>query len=398
MKVDMNAEMLNLLAAGADLRTVINRGASLLQNPMLVTDTRYRILFMSDDPEPDIEMWKKSKEDMSVSEQVLMDMEKSNITKALSASAAPVISELPNGYHSMRIGLVYKNRYRGFLGMYDYLHPFTRDDEEGMAAVTKAVVALLPGNKDLINVDENTLESMLYELLRSQNQGQSDAVLRKYSAVVTSRQKVLMLLRSDGSARVPVVRMKKVLHREMYKHTSVVLDNSLVMLFSPETVSESASLQAIEHLGQVLKEYHYYAGASLPFSDAAFVPDALVQAQFALQYVTTDSPYTAFEDYMLNAYIAYCLEKEPAEFFIHPFVRKLWEHDQEYHLDYLETLRIFILSGGNLKTSAEKLEIHYNTMKYRIAVIENICGEDIRTRTDLYPVLYMSMCFLEKKE
>ena len=54
--------------------------------------------------------------------------------------------------------------------------------------------------------------------------------------------------------------------------------------------------------------------------------------------------------------------------------------------EYMETLEILTKNGWNQKASAKELHIHYNTLRYRLQKISQICNYDIEnpeTRVEL---------------
>lgn len=42
-------------------------------------------------------------------------------------------------------------------------------------------------------------------------------------------------------------------------------------------------------------------------------------------------------------------------------------HDAEQQTDYLDTLRVYLASNGNISTMAQRLHVHNNTVRYRLA-------------------------------
>ena len=53
------------------------------------------------------------------------------------------------------------------------------------------------------------------------------------------------------------------------------------------------------------------------------------------------------------------------------------EYDKKYHGELLSTLQEILQCGWNLKESAEKLYIHYNSIKYRYSKICKVLNLDL---------------------
>ncbi len=79
---------------------------------------------------------------------------------------------------------------------------------------------------------------------------------------------------------------------------------------------------------------------------------------------------------------SYCitaeLKKLPnLQIFTHPALQKLKKWDFENGTQYLETLYEFLLCGGNFTNTALRLDLHRNTVIYRISKIEELIDVDI---------------------
>jgi PucR family transcriptional regulator, purine catabolism regulatory protein len=65
-------------------------------------------------------------------------------------------------------------------------------------------------------------------------------------------------------------------------------------------------------------------------------------------------------------------------------------HDQEHRTDLVATLRAFLDGGGRWSATAETLHVHVNTLRNRLARIEQLTGRDLDTtedRVDLFLAL-----------
>lgn len=65
----------------------------------------------------------------------------------------------------------------------------------------------------------------------------------------------------------------------------------------------------------------------------------------------------------------------------------LQQYDLEHDTDYLNTLREYLLSDGNLVETANKLYTHRNTVVYRINKIKELIGSDINHSTTKFDLL-----------
>jgi len=70
---------------------------------------------------------------------------------------------------------------------------------------------------------------------------------------------------------------------------------------------------------------------------------------------------------------------------------RLLEYDEAHHAGLLETLRTFLAQSGSWTRTAAELILHVNTVRYRIARVEELTGRDLsrlEDRVDLLPALH----------
>ena len=59
-------------------------------------------------------------------------------------------------------------------------------------------------------------------------------------------------------------------------------------------------------------------------------------------------------------------------------IAKLGEHDAHHRGDLVATLEAYLEYGGALAEAAKDLNVHRNTLQYRLGRIEDVCGADLR--------------------
>ena len=60
------------------------------------------------------------------------------------------------------------------------------------------------------------------------------------------------------------------------------------------------------------------------------------------------------------------LKAEPGRIFIHPVVYQIRAYDKKHSTEYENTLRVYELSMRNKDEAAARLNIHKNTLQYRL--------------------------------
>lgn len=345
-------------------------------------------------------MWKNALEEKYISNDMITAIVDSELAKGGQNWDAEV-SLLPNGYHAMRKPLYYKMQYCGFIGIYDYFREFTEEDRDSLGIIAKAVSALICNDKDFISYDDNAYSSLLYQMLGCKTHEEARHVLKKHTPLAFQTRKVLITIikrKHVGKLpNIPLLRIRDLVATRLYHHYATVYEDKLVLLIEKERMDEALYSDTLTILCRYCREYGLKAGVSYEFEEDRNIPQAFTQSLFALQYEENKDIYY-FDDYYLDSILKDCVEQKDMSYYIHPYILRIEAYDQTYNTHYMETLSCYLSSSGNMRLAAEELGIHYNSMKYRMSMIEEIVGEDIRDDHSLRMVLYLSVLFYERRK
>ena len=120
------------------------------------------------------------------------------------------------------------------------------------------------------------------------------------------------------------------------------------------------------------------AGVSEPLGAAGRVPDAAVEAAWALSIAEANG--LAVARYGDSAGLL--MPRTPAEAtsLVDQVLGRLIEHDRAHHTHYLETVRAIVASDGSWQRAAAALHVHKQTLGYRMRRITELTGRGF-TRT-----------------
>ena len=117
-------------------------------------------------------------------------------------------------------------------------------------------------------------------------------------------------------------------------------------------------------------------GVSTPTRDLSSAVLRYKQARFALDQAPEEPGMYCCEDYAFSYMLHLLRNDESSAFLLHPAVEKLSEYDRENQNGLLPTLNMYLNNDRNLQRTADKLNIHRSTLKYRLQRIEDIAGID----------------------
>lgn len=178
-----------------------------------------------------------------------------------------------------------------------------------------------------------------------------------------------------------------------YKHSIIVLNQNMRYDNSRESSREKLSLIS----GALDGTASCVGGVSNSFKDLSEMPMAYNQAVAAMHFgehlhgygepvVSPELTAYFFEDYALY-YECYAARQYSPSLTANSMSARvvgiLREHEQRYHVHYLEILHTYLLCGCRATLAAEKLNMHRNTVLYHINRMEellNISLEDPEIR------------------
>lgn len=154
---------------------------------------------------------------------------------------------------------------------------------------------------------------------------------------------------------------------------SVVYKDSIVLFLNQDT-----PISLDEDFTAKLKEFarlnHMHASISQPFTDILKIQAFYIQAQNALALGEAAAPneHLHYAHQMFPHYLFQNCDYVQLETGIHHHIHHLQGYDQEFHTEFILTLRTFLDCDRNAAKAAEALHIHRSTFFYRIKKIEEI--------------------------
>jgi len=139
-----------------------------------------------------------------------------------------------------------------------------------------------------------------------------------------------------------------------------------------EIVCVLPAAEHTERLGTVLELRHYQLGISLPFEDWSALPSRYRQAVYAADQEAPQFRQVAFRC-MMDA-----LTRQNEEMaLLHPALDTLKRTDTRDGTAYYETLKTYLWLQCNMSAAAEELNLHRNSMKYRMQRIREMTDIDL---------------------
>ncbi len=150
-----------------------------------------------------------------------------------------------------------------------------------------------------------------------------------------------------------------------------------------------ANSALVRNLFYFFEQFDLVSGLSAVFDDVsrthAYYRQALLSAKMALR--TGGTHRAVFNDYMPRPMIAALLEHEDAETFLHPALPAMYRYDQAHNTAYFQTLYEYLMNMLDKSAAAAMLELHKNTLQYRLNRISELFGLDLNHAQTLMNLL-----------
>src|SRR5205823_6773233 len=95
-----------------------------------------------------------------------------------------------------------------------------------------------------------------------------------------------------------------------------------------------------------------------------------------------DGNVISFEDLGLYRLLFHVTDPAELNGFTHQVLGALIDYDERHNADLVRTLGAFLERNGNLQATARELNLHVNSVAYRMQRIESIAGLDLERAED----------------
>ncbi len=173
-------------------------------------------------------------------------------------------------------------------------------------------------------------------------------------------------------------------------HQAVLLANGKTSALEEETLPRWA-----EEWLPLLNGRQLRVGASDARSGVGQLATAYESAQSRLAQLESGAPVAVATTSEIHTYRALFaqLSDSASAGFARDVLRPLREYDTRHGAELISTLRVFLANSGAWQESARQLHLHTNTLRYRIARVEELTGRSLNQmddRVDIYLALQLS--------
>ena len=389
------------LTSGKGLQGIVDTASAILDNPVLVADAGFKILAHAEKSDITDQLWLELIEvGVYPEEYIVKAINNDSLNSHVLSSGPPVIisdDESPNRFICKAI--LVDGTPLGFATCIEYDSAFSERDTELFGIFCKIVGTELRGNELLSHNYKRKQDFFISELLNGPvNEDFLKERLRQVGMRAKSDNFVLIFELTDEntSRENQIIYFISVLEQLIPNSHCIIYLNSIVALVirdKPNLLSESFSTSLMNYL----ESTGMVCGISHCFKNIAEMNVYYKQAKEAIRLGRKLSLENRIFNYSYMSFfhIAGIVEQtEELRAFCNPKLFEILEYDETYKTKFAQTAYEYLRLDKNSNRTAERLDIHRNSVDYRIKRIEELFGFEF-TDSEFSFSLYFSYKILE---
>jgi sugar diacid utilization regulator len=164
-------------------------------------------------------------------------------------------------------------------------------------------------------------------------------------------------------------------------------DDDLVVLMPEADDARELGHTAVRHASALGPDWRVTVGIGGQCRTASAIADSYAQARRALDvsqrfYPAGHGDVVSFEDLGLYRLLFHVGDPEELRGFTEQVLGTLLEYDRRHNADFVRTLAAYLDHNGNLQATARELNLHVNSVAYRMQRIQAIAALDLERADD----------------
>ncbi|WP_459478891.1 PucR family transcriptional regulator [Clostridium saccharoperbutylacetonicum] len=398
-KVELASNMSSIFSAlikGHSLKELIDIGTKILGNPIIVTNSAYKVLAMSnfhiDEP-----FWEFARTHGYCCQDSINCYKNEGITKKVIESNIPVLftDGVAKKINIISNKLTMGNQILGYIGVHAINKEFSPSDIDTVKMLSDIFTVAIRTDIYEKAITHTVHEDIIIDLLNgeipatiilSDRLHNANWSLKKYFCLVK-----IPLFKSDQSISFLDYLYTKLIERCAISKIARYHE-SLVLIINYNKQSEYDI--ELNNIKDILNNNNIKGGISRIFSKSEFenLSSYYHQASIAYEIGTLTNKASIciypYENVALFHLFSKIKDKDELKIFCHPSYNKLLKHDKLNGTEYCKTIYEYILCANNISAAADKLFIHRNTMAYRLNKISEITDLDLTNGINIFKLYF----------
>lgn len=366
-------QLFNALSKSETLEAFLDSCALLLNQPLWLMDESFGLLAMSQKPSPE-NYYRQYFQNMDQLDQRIQEWIKTGFIKQVSSENTPFTRIHDDLLNVDIIACDIRIKKQRAARLTIFLTNENKVEDEAVHDIVEALAILLRGQQ--LHENRGTQEQLLLYLIKEETL--NDNKINHYCqladfCLIPPYQIAVADFNQSTEIRHSITQyLIHSLRQFCPQAITILYEQRLVILFTSKYPLRSFFENDHQH-------YQLKVGFSYEFQS---LNETKYCYQQALAVCTLSA--SAINDFqsVKNTYLLMQLNESNQIFsYVHPKIKQLMAYDEEYHTHYLETLDAALIQCNTKEACANYLQVHLNTVKYRLNQIKDLFDLDLNQRT-----------------
>lgn len=377
--IQSSLKLMTALLSGKNVQYILNIGTEILGNPLLVGDSSFKSLGYTYDIPVDDPWWNEQIKANYVSNSAMVLLQNSEEFNRCLKSSEPelVDNKQISKYRYMVNNIMADGKRLGHFCVIEYKRQFQQIDNRLIKLICDILASVMQRNSSLYCGKGEKYEYFIANLLDGKEQVRESIQKRlEYMDLYLKENLYVITIRDigDDDRHEILPYMIEILESLINESKSIIYHNNFVMIFSCDA-KETLNKGILKRLSHFLRKQHMVAGISQCFNDITHIREHYQQSINSIELgmkMKDKKDIYIYNDYSVYDLLNIAAEHRDLKSFCNPALFKLINYDHKNNTSYMESLLVYLSNGTNVKAAAQELNIHRNTMDYRINKIQEI--------------------------
>ncbi|MCD7894351.1 MAG: helix-turn-helix domain-containing protein [Erysipelotrichaceae bacterium] len=368
--------ILSQLVTGGGIKQIVSICARLMNHPIIVTNTAYKVLAMEDNGvEVNDPVWIKSLQYGYCDSLSIYKFENEDVTRKVLESNVPFIldtglaSDIPRVLSKVTIDDVVV----AYIGVYLMDRSYNKDDFDTIELLCTMIKNEIFKDKSYMNTTNIIYELLIKELLNDK----IDNMMVLDERLKSSKWQVKKIFRCSVISSSNNIRVNNASYLidclvSRYNVKTIIHDQNIVVINNYDNQQQWS--EQIQYMNHECQSLYYKIGISDEFDSLFYLKKYYQEAKETLDIaltINTKDTHLYFSN-LLPYVLFHHSSQEVLSLCHNTYYQKLYDYDMTHHTDYCDTLYYYVLYNTNINETSKKLCIHRNSLAHRMQRIQEI--------------------------
>lgn len=391
MEVICSEKLFKALCKGDNIKQLLDISMKMLENPLLLTDSFLHLIdysgFNDNIDEP---LWKEC---ITTGRIPLKYINQRNFNLTIKNTIdSDIMWEIGSLKHKQILARIRLNgTVIAYLKILQYNKEITQSDITIIPEICSVLALAIEKSRYSFFIPKSPIETLIIDLLKGRMISEISIEEIKNQLKYPYYYVISFYIRSHvPDLTTKLYHMKGLISSFFYHYHTVIYADHIITLIDKKTGNEPVIDTTIfNSFIQLLSDNKLTAGISRCFQNLMEIPKFHMQsvkaAELGYKLDKEDTPYF-YNDYAVYHLFDTCSSKEKLEEFCDPLILQLINRDKENGTSYTLSLYNYIKNNFDMQKTSNFMNVHYNTMKYRLKKIQDILQIDLNNSNTVFHI------------